>query len=210
MKETLNGRRTVVALAATLLGLSACAGPATTATPPAAQEPPAQDRVQLTVQQLQTTQAAGRVHTLSGVGFVLAPIAVFLANGQVSLIPSSPDLESALARVQRQWLAGRRQPLPFEAFQAAFARLTAQRVAVGQAGGETFVRFAKTDDQGRFSFEQVPEGRWLLVGDMSSPVSILLWVVPVQIGREDPPLLFLGDGNLLLEAQAPQKALPSP
>jgi len=210
MKTRLNGRRMVVALATLLLGLSACAGRATTAPPSAEQQAEKRDGVQLAVKELLANQAAGRVRAVSGVGFVLAPIAVFLANGEVSLIPSSPDLESELARLQRQWLAGRRQPLPFEAFKSAFILLTKRRAAVGQAGGETLIRFAKTDEKGRFTFEQVPEGQWLLVADMNSPVSILLWAVPVRVGPQDPPPLFLGEGNLLLEALAPQGAPPTP
>jgi hypothetical protein len=209
MKDKLNRRRMVMALATLLLGLSACAGQAKTPAPSAEQQSAAQHRVQLAVQELLANQAADRVRTVSGVGFVLAPIAVFLADGEVSLIPSSPDLEAPLARLQREWLAKRRQPLPFDAFQRAFTLLTVRRAAVGRAGGETLIRFAQTDEKGRFTFERVPEGQWLLVADMSSPVSILLWAVPVLVGREDPSLLFLGEGNLLLEARTPQKAVPS-
>ncbi len=205
MKDTTRRRR-LAALGPVLLGLAACAGPMTT--PPTAATPPpvTEDPVQRTVRELLANQAAGRVHSISGVGFVLAPIAVFLANGEVSLLPLTPDLESRLARVQHRWLAGRRQPLPHEAFQIAFALMTAQRAAVGRAGGETLIRFAPTDDKGQFRFQEVPEGRWLLVADMSSEVSTLLWALPVEVGPEDPLPLYLTGTNLLLETRrAPQR-----
>ncbi len=208
MRDRSKGRRAIAALAPLLLGLAACAGRVATAKPSTEHLPDAENPVKRAVRELLANREAGQVRTVSGVGYVLAPIAVFLANGEVSLLPSTPDLESAMARLQRQWLAGRRQPLPYDAFRTAFARLTAQRNAVGQeTGGEALIHFAKTDDKGNFTFEQVPEGRWLLVADMSSPVSILLWAVPVEVGAEDPAPLFLGEGNLLLEALVPQKAV---
>ena len=195
-------------LVAALLCLGACAGPGTTAPPAAQGQAAAEAPLQGAVRQLLANQAAGLVRTIGGVGFVKAPIAVPLANGEISLIPLTPDLEATLARLQRRWLAGRRQPLPYEAFQTAFAVLTKQRVAVGRAGGEALIRFAPTDDSGRFTFNQVPEGQWLLVADMNAPVSILLWAVPLDVGPLDQPALILQEGNLLLEARRPDQASP--
>ncbi len=200
MKNGLNGRHGLGALAAAVLGLTACAK-AMPPIEPMEQKTTTEARLRQTVQTLLANEAAGRVRTVEGVGFVTAPIAVPLANGEVSLIPSTPDLEATLAGLWRRWWAGRRQPLPYEAFKTAFRHLTAQRVAVGGAGGEALVRFAQTDDRGGFRFEKVPEGRWLLLADMSSPVSTLLWAVPVDVGAQDPPPVFLVDGNLLLEAR---------
>jgi len=206
MRNRSNGRPKMGALLPALLVLTACAGKVTTTAPsgaPSAKRQPASvSPLPGIVQVLLANQAAGRIRTIGGVGYVTAPIAVPLANGEVSLIPSTPDLEAALARLQRRWLNGKRLPLPYEAFQTAFTRLTAHRVQIGQAGGEALIRFATTDERGAFRFEQVPEGRWLLVADMSSPVSILLWAVPVEVGPEDPPLLFLVDGAILLEARS--------
>lgn len=205
------GQRVMAVVASVLVLLTACAGPAATnaPTPSAREQPPVEDPLRSVVQELLANQEAGRLRTVSGIGYVLAPVAVPLADGDVSLIPSSPDLEAALARFQRQWHAGRRAPLPYGAFQTAFARLTAHRLAMGRAGGETFIRFATADDKGRFSFDRVPEGRWLLVADMSSPVSTLLWTVPVEVGGGDPPLLFLIEGNLLLEARKADQTTPA-
>lgn len=198
-------RGIMVALAPILLGVVSCAGPAATAQPAVEKKPATADRLQRVVRELLANQEAGRVRTVSGVGYVLAPITVFLADGEVSLLPSTPDLESDLARLQRQWYAGRRQPLSYTAFLTAFSRMTAQRNEIAQAGGESLIRFAKTDKKGRFTFEQVPEGRWLLVADMSSSVSTLLWAMPIDVGPQDPPPLALIDRTLLLEARKAQQ-----
>ena len=148
----------MLVLAPMLLALTACAGPATTAAPSAKQQPAAESPVQRSVQELLANQAAGRLRTVSGVGYVLAPIAVPLANGEISLLPSAPDLESALARIQRQWVAGRRHPLPFEAFQRAAAVFPSEarrfaiivdaagRTRVTETGGLPVLHLAGKDD----------------------------------------------------------------
>ena len=186
-------------LAAVLLGLTACAKVMSPV-----EEKTVDPLPQKTVQMMLANHEAGRVKTVSGAGYIVGPIAIAMAHGEVSLIPSAPALEATLAKLQNRWLAGRRQPLPFEAFQNAFVPLTQQRIAVGRAGGESLIRFASTDEQGRFRFEGVPQGRWLLVADMSSPVSTLLWALPIQIGAEDPLPLLLFDGNILFEVRTPQ------
>jgi hypothetical protein len=209
MRETDGGQQWMAALAAALLSLTACAGPATTAPkPPVEAKPAAENPLQLAVKRLLANGADGQVGSASGAGFVTAPIAIFLADGEVSLLPNTPELEAALAPFQRRWRERRRQPFPFQEFQAAFALLTAQRTAVARLGGETLVLFAKTDDRGRFHFERVPAGQWLLVADMSSPASILLWVVPVEVSPGGDTQAFLVDSNILLEATTEGRKTP--
>ena len=196
---------TVAAMAAAVMSLAACAS-VTTLSPQEA----AQTRLRETVQTLLANQAAGSTATVGGSGFVMAPIVVPLANGEVTLVPLTPDLDRALAVLQRQWLDGKREPLPTDTYKTALAVLTAHRIAVAQAGGESLIRFAQTDKKGMFRFEGVPEGPWLLLADLRSSVSILLWAYPVKVqaGEEMPPV-FLVDSNLLLEARLDQEA-PSP
>lgn len=201
---------TVAAMAAAIMSLAACAS----VTAPSPKES-AQTRLQETVQAMLANQAAGSTATVTGSGFVMAPIAVPLANGEVTLIPLTPNLDEALAVLQRRWLDGKRQPLPTDAYKTALAVLTAHRIAVAQAGGESLIRFARTDAKGTFRFEGVPEGPWLLLADLRSSVSILLWAYPVKAqAREEMPPIFLVDSNLLLEAQlepgAPSLVAPGP
>lgn len=188
-------RRMAALAAAALLGLAACAGPVTTAKP--APESP----LQLEVRGLLARQAEGRLGSVRGIGFIKASIVVLLADGEVALLPSTPQLEFALASFHRRWQEGRRQPLPFQVAQEAFSLLTAQRAVVGRLGGESLLRFAKTNQRGEFSIEQVPAGRWLLVTDFSTPVSALLWAVPVEVKAGQTTPVSLGDANILLEAR---------
>jgi hypothetical protein len=195
-----------------LIGLTACAP----VTQPTQQEAVAQStqqeaaavRLQEVVQTLLANQAAGRTKDVAGTAYVMAPIAVPLANAEMRLIPNTRQIEASLARFQRRWQDGKRQPLPFEEYQAAFAILTAHREAVGLTGGESLVRFVQTDDKGQFRFDTVPEGAWLLIADMPSSVSILLWVIPIDVLVNQPngPPLLLTDSNLLFEAIREQES----
>lgn len=197
---------TIAAMAAAVMGLAACAATAPTPSPQEA----AQTGLRETVRTLLANQAAGLTATVKGGGFVMAPIVVPLANGEVTLVPLTPELDRALAVLQKRWLDGKRAPLPADAYKTALAVLTAHRIAVAQAGGESLIRFAQTDQKGMFQFEGVPEGPWLLLADLRSSVSILLWAYPVtvQAGKEMPPVSLV-DHNLLLEARLDQE-VPSP
>jgi hypothetical protein len=157
------------------------------------------------------SQAAGRLGSLHGTAVITGPIAVFMANGEVSVIPNSPELGADLAKIHRRWIEGRRQPLPLQEFQRAFLALTAQRAAVKQLGGESLVRFAKTDEKGQYRFEQVPSGQWRLVGSMNSQVSVLLWAVLVEVHPGALSEINLSDLNILLETRTEKpEAGPAP
>ena len=195
MRKT-DGKPRMARLVAGLLGLAACAGPPITTAKPAPES-----QLQVAVRGLLASQADGRLGSVRGFGFIKASIRVLLADGEVSLIPSTPQLEAALAPLQRRWWEGRRQPRPAQEAQQAFTIMTAQRTAVGRLGGESLVRFAKTDAQGQFSLEQVPAGRWLLVADISSAVSVVLWAVPLEVAAGETTPVFLADENILLEAR---------
>lgn len=179
-----------------LLGLAGCAQ--TIDTPKAPKQESGLHRV---VREMLASQAEGQLGSLHGLGVITGPIAVFMANGEVSLIPNSPELGAVLAKIHGRWIEGRRQPLPLEDFQRAFLALTAQQVAVKQLGGESLVRFAKTDEKGQYRFEQVPVGQWRLVGSINSQVSILLWAVPVEVQPGALSEISLTDLNILLEAR---------
>lgn len=194
-----------------LIGLTACAPVAQStqqdAVARSAQQEAAAAQLKDVVQTLLANQAASRTRDVAGTAFVLAPIAVPLGNAEVRLIPLTRQIETSLASFQRRWQHGKRQPLPFHDYQAAVAVLTAHRMAVGLAGGESLVRFAQTDDKGQFRFDAVPEGAWLLIADMPSSVSVLLWAVPIDVvvNAPDGPPLLLTDSNLLLETTREQE-----
>ncbi len=180
-----------------LLGLAACARGIDTT-----QAPVPESGLHRAVREMLASQAAGRLGSVEGIGLVMSgPVTVFLANGEVSLIPDSPELEAALAKIHRRWVEGSRQPLAMRELQGAFLVLTAQRLAVKELGGEPLIRFAKTDERGQYRFEQVPEGRWLLVANLSSTVSALLWAIPIDVAAGAVSETSLADANILLEGR---------
>jgi len=201
-----SGWRQMAALMTALLGLAGCAQAIDTT-----EAPKQESGLQRVVREMLASQAAGRLGDLHGTGVITGPVAVFMTNGEVSLIPNSPELGAVLAKIHQRWMEGRRQPLPLQEFQRAFLALTAQRVAVKELGGESLVRFAKTDEKGQYRFDQVPEGQWRLVGSMNSQVSALLWAVPVEVQPGTVSEISLSDLNILLEARTEKaEARPAP
>jgi len=182
---------------AALLGLAGCAQTIDTT----AEGPKQESGLQRVVREMLASQAAGRLGSLHGTAVITGPIAVFMANGEVGLIPNSPELGAVLAKIHQRWIEGRRQPLPPQEFQRALLALVLQREAVKRLGGESLVRLAKTDEKGQYRFEQVPEGQWRLVGSMNSQVSALLWAAPVEVHPGALSETSLSDLNILLEAR---------
>ncbi len=187
----------MTALLIALLGLAACVRATDTPQPPVSES-----GLHRAVREMLANQAAGRLGSVEGIGLITSgPVTVLLANGEVSLFPRSPEVQVALATIHRRWVEGGRQPLAMRELQDAFLVLTAQRLAVKQLGGESLTRFAKTDDKGQYRFEQVPEGRWLLVANLSSTVSALLWAIPIDVAAGAVSETSLADANILLEGR---------
>ena len=209
------GGRTLVA--GLLLGVSACATPQTTqqegATPridtpntplssrDARGGQSAEASLKAILDGLRTNAAAGRTGTVKGIGNLdvsPAPLIV-LSKGTVSLIPSTPELEAAVREIGRRWRAGGRRPVQVEEFQAAFGLLDRHAQAISALGGADLLRLAETDSNGRFSFEAVPEGRWLLVTDLASPISALLWAISDHVSAGETTVVHLTNWNILVE-----------
>ena len=205
------GRAIVAGL---LLGLSACATPETARMEGLASgAAPSEAELNAALQALKASQAAGQTGTVNGFGFLNAspaPLVVF-AKGALSLIPSTPALEAALLDVARTWRQGRRRPVSEPEAQAAFALLDRHVRALQARGERAFIRSAQSDDEGRFAFEAVPAGRWLLVTDMDSPVSAILWAIPADVKAGETVQVIVTDGTILLEGQRPaSRERPTP
>lgn len=199
-------RRSLVAWL--LLGVSACATPQTAhqegpppAPSPSDGEQPQVEALKASLQALMTSRAAGRAGTLKGVGILEAPPAppVLLVKGTISLIPSTPNLEATLREIGRRWREGRRHPVSEAEFQGAFGVLDRHVLATKLLSGQDFIRKAETDDKGRFAFENVPEGRWLLITTVESPVSALLWAVPGMVIAGKTTFVKVENGNIFIE-----------
>lgn len=205
------GRAIVAGL---LLGLSACATPETARMEgPASGAAPSEAELNAALQALKAREAAGQTGTVKGFGFLNASPAppVVFAKGALSLIPSTPALEATLLDIARKWRQGRRRPVSESEAQAAFALLD-RHVRTLQARSEAaLIRAAESDDKGRFAFEAVPAGRWLLVTDMESPVSAILWAIPADVKAGETVQVIVSDANILLEGQRPaSRERPTP
>ena len=212
-----SGVRERTLVAGLLLGVSACAAPQTAQQEGAAPridtpnapsssrdargEQSAEASLKAVLDALRTNAAAGRTGTVKGIGNLdvsPAPLVV-LSKGMISLIPSTPELEAAVREIGRRWRAGGRRPVRIEEFQAAFSLLDRHAQAIRALGGADLLRPAETDSDGRFSFQAVPEGRWLLVTDLASPISALLWAIPNRVITGETAVIHLGNGNILVE-----------
>ena len=197
-----------ILVAAILLGVSACATPQAAheqGVPPAAPGGDGEQRqiaaLKASLQTLQTSESAGRTGTLKGVGTINVSPAppLLLATSSFSLIPSTPDLEALLDQIGRAWREGRRRPVSNPEFQAAFGLLDRHVLAVRALGGGAFIREAQSDDKGGFTFDNVPEGRWLLVTELQTPVSALVWAIRGRVIVGKTTFVKVSETNVWIE-----------
>lgn len=196
------GKAVVVAV---LFGLTSCATPQ-------APVSPSQTDLTILLEAIKQNHADSKTATLKGIGLITLPPGppVVLDNAAVSLIPSTPELESALLAAHRKWREGRRLPVSEAEFQATFALLERHVRTIQVMGYGPLLRFAETDDKGRFTFDGVPAGRWLVVAMMDSKISTILWTIPGDLEPAKPANVHLSGDNILLEGRRTAEAEPTP
>lgn len=184
-------------LVAVLCGASACAAPQQTAAPVTTSD------LQEILNAIKQNQIEGKTGAIKGVGILpMTPAPpVPLNNTAISLIPSTPELESALAAINQRWREGRRRPVSTAEFQSAFAVLDRHVRSLHDLGERSLLQLAETDDKGLFAFETVPAGRWILVTTMESPVSAILWALPGDVKPGQISQVLVSTNNILLEGQ---------
>lgn len=190
---------------AVLVGLTSCATP---------QAPGSSSQTDLTIvlETIKQHHADGKTTTLKGIGLITLPPGppVVLDNAAVSLIPSTPELESALLAAHRKWREGRRLPVSETEFQATFRLLDRHVRTIQVLGYAPLLRFAETDDKGRFTFDGVPTGRWLLTAMMDSKISTILWAIPGDLEAAKTAYVHLSGANILLEGRNAAQAESNP
>lgn len=154
-----------------------------------------------TLTQLQERQAAGRVGAVRGYHFFSGPdVATRFTNGPVSLIPISNDLETAVTQAHEAYVVSRRTPLAPQVIQQRFALLDDYVRDVKRRGFGAMIRVTTTDPkEAHFNFTDVPEGRWLLVAEVTSRVSVLYWAVPVEVRAGQALAQNLFESNIWIE-----------
>lgn len=177
------------------LGLAACA------TPQAADRGEADLKTSL--ETIKQREVAGQTGTLKGMGVLTVHPAppVVLDHAAVTLVPSTPQLEAALAAINRRWQENRRHPVTVSEFQAAFALLDRHVRTLQDLGERALLRLAETDDKGQFTFDAVPAGRWILIATMESPVSAILWAIPGDVKPGETAQVIAANNNILIEGR---------
>lgn len=150
-------------------------------------------------------QVSGKTGTIAGRLYLAQPgIPTPLMDWTVTLLPLSPEQESALNQVRSPYLDGGREPLSPDRFEAARSFLNRLQVATEHLHSPSFVRSSTTNhvDAG-FTFPDVPEGRWLLIAELPGKVSTLLWASPITVTATKTTVQILNDSAIWLEGLKP-------
>jgi len=189
------GRGLIAAIVLGLAALSACA---------LRQIGADQAELRPALQALEAAAAAGKTGTITGNLYLLNPgVPTLLRDHPVTVVPLTPRLEQAIAEIGRRY-ATTHDPFPPAEAARAKQLLDDAVGAIKRLGGEAWIRTTRTEqDEAGFRFDQVPEGRWLLVAEFETRHSRLLWAVPVSVEAGTTTLKRLNDGNIWLDGLKP-------
>ncbi len=137
-----------------------------------------------TLARLQAHREQGRTGSVWGFLYLREPgIPIPLKDRPVTLLPLTPELETAVQRVRQAYRASDFAPLPFQTLDRLKQALDSYRTQLKDAGRGDLIRQTRTDtaDDPKFEFSEVPEGRWLLLAELPSPPSLAVWIVPVTV-----------------------------
>lgn len=155
-----------------------------------------------TLSAVQTVHERGEVGGVEGFLYLREPaVPTPLFDQPVILIPLPPTLEQALDDVRRRYTASGFEPLQAGAFAKAHEPIDAYLHQLRTGTHRTLLRTTKTEPAGepRFRFQDVPAGRWLLLAKLASPISTLLWAVPVTVQAGSSVHQSLNDQNIWVE-----------
>jgi hypothetical protein len=128
-----------------------------------------------------------------------------LQGWSVTLIPLTPTLEGAVSRAKQQFTAHGRAPLSPSELELARQPITDHIKALEAAGHTDLIRTVKTESgpDPKFTFRDVPKGRWLLLAGLPSKISVLLWAVPVTVNTGETTHQSLNDSSIWVEGLTP-------
>lgn len=154
---------------------------------------------------LQTVQARkdrGEVGVVEGLLYLgRAGVPIPLRDTPVTLMPLPPEIETVVAEARAQYAAGGFQPLPAEAFAKAHQPITTAVTQLRTPEYRDLARAVRTASGAdpEFRFQDVPAGRWLLLAELHSPISILLWAMPVTVSAGATTRQSLNDDTIWIE-----------
>lgn len=151
---------------------------------------------------LHEAQQKGEVGSVEGYLYLFFPgPPTPLRNWPVALIPLPPTLEAAVNSARMQYLSNSRTPLTAQALAQARQPITDYMEALAATGYRELIRTVKTETgtDPKFVFQDLPPGRWLLLAELPSTISVLLWAVPVTVTPGSRTWQSLNDKSLWLE-----------
>lgn len=155
---------------------------------------------------LHEAKQKGEVGTVEGRLYLFWPAPPTpLRDWPVILIPLPPTLESAVTRAQERFAKSGRVPLSADALDQARQPITRYMTELAATGHQELIRTVKTDTgtDPVFAFQDLPPGRWLLLAELPSKISVLLWAVPVTVTPGERTWQSLSDKSLWLEGVTP-------
>lgn len=137
-----------------------------------------------TVARLQAHREQGRTGSVWGFLYLREPgIPTSLKDHLVTLLPLTPEMETAVQRTRQAYRAGDNAPLPFQTLEQLKLALNSYATQLRDAGRGDLIRqiHTETGEDPKFEFLEVPEGRWLLLAELPAPPSLAVWVVPITV-----------------------------
>lgn len=155
---------------------------------------------------LHEAKQKGEVGSVEGYLYLMLPgPPTPLRDWPVTLSPLPPTLESAVRLAREQFARTGRMPLTADALRLARQPITDYMKMLQATGYKELIRTVKTDTgtDPKFTFHDVPQGRWLLLAELPSKISVLLWAVPVTVTKGEVAWQSLNDKSLWLEGLTP-------
>ena len=155
---------------------------------------------------LHEAQQKGEVGSVEGYLYLFLPgPPTPLRDWPVTLIPLPPTLESAVSLTREQFARTGRIPLTADALRLAHQPITDYMKMLQATGHKELIRTVQTvkETDPKFTFQDVPQGRWLLLAELPSKISVLLWAVPVTVTKGEVTWQSLNDKSLWLEGLTP-------
>ena len=151
---------------------------------------------------LDEAKQKGKVGSVAGFLYLFLPgPPTPLRDWPVRMIPLSPTLEKAVSLSREQFERGGRIPLTADALRLARQPITDHMKMLQATGYKDLIRTVKTVEEAdpKFTFQDVPQGRWLLLAELPLKISVLLWAVPVTVTKGGVTWQTLNDKSLWLE-----------
>lgn len=155
---------------------------------------------------LSETQQKGEIGSVEGLLYLWLPgPPTPLRDWPVTLIPLPPTLEDAVRSAREQFTKSGRTPLTADALNQARQPITDYMKRLAATGHQELIRTVKTETgtDPKFTFQDVPQGRWLLLAELPSKISVLLWATPVTVTKGKPTWQSLNDKSVWLEGLTP-------